>query len=140
MQSLVNTIRATGATTRPILIGGLNYDQVFDQWLTFKPSDTSNSIVANFHIFSDYGCNQACWTGSLGPLLTAGQLIFSEIGDTTCTTPATFMDTYMTWADGQSIGYLGWTWYVKPCTLISDYNGTPIDSGVDLRNHLLAIQ
>lgn len=146
VQSLVNTVRATGATTQPIILDGLNYAQVFDQWLTFKPTDSSNSIVAGFHIYSNYGCNQACWTGrlALGNLLTAGQLIFTgEVGDTTCTTPAAFLDNYMSWADSKNIGYTVWSWYVRPCngpTIVSDYNGTPLDSGVDLRNHLLAIQ
>ena len=49
----------------------------------------------------------------------------------------------MDWADRNNIGYLGWTWNTWDCSsgpsLISDYDGTPTNFGVGLRDHLKAV-
>ena len=55
------------------------------------------------------------------------------------------VDQYMNWADVKGISYLGWTWNTGggwTCTsgpsLITNYNGTPTNYGVGLRDHLAA--
>jgi hypothetical protein len=48
MQSLVNTVRATGATNL-LMIGGISGADDLSQWLTYKPTDPLNQIAASWH-------------------------------------------------------------------------------------------
>ena len=51
MQTLVNTVRATGATN-VIMLGGLAYSNDISQWLANKPTDSQNNLVASVHIYN----------------------------------------------------------------------------------------
>ncbi len=145
MQTLVNTVRAAGATTQPILLDGINFAQDLSQFLANKPTDPSNAIVAGLHEYDTFGCDTTCMSGKVNPILTAGvPVIIGELGEHDCLHG--FIDTIMPWADGFSppLSYLGWAWFVGSCTgipsLISDYNGTPTGFGIGLKNHLAAIR
>ena len=46
MQTLVNTVRATGATN-VLMLGGLAYSNDLSQWLANKPTDPQNNLVAS---------------------------------------------------------------------------------------------
>ena len=71
-QSLVNTVRATGATN-VIMIGGLAYSNNLSQWLTYKPTDSRNNLVAFAHIYNFNTCaNTSCWDSQLAPVAAAG--------------------------------------------------------------------
>jgi Cellulase (glycosyl hydrolase family 5) len=45
MQELVTAVRSAGATTQPIMLGGLNYSNEVTGWLQYLPNDPSNSLV-----------------------------------------------------------------------------------------------
>ena len=49
MQTLINTVRATGATNI-IMLGGLAYSNDLSGWLANKPTDSQNNLVASTHI------------------------------------------------------------------------------------------
>jgi endoglucanase len=128
-QSVVNTIRATGATN-PIIIAGLDYSNQLDHWLEYVPSDpiaTQSSphgqIVAGIHIYFDgLDCEDAsCWSSVFGGIQTAGYpIVIDETGelDGVKNTPAKCdtgcgsgrEETLTSWADTQSpeVGY--WFW------------------------------
>jgi hypothetical protein len=143
MQSLVNTVRATGAT-QPILLGGLQWANDLSQWLQQKPNDPANSLLASFHLYDNAGCVAfACWNDTLLPVAHRVPVLTTELGERDCA--HTFIDPYMAWADPNRIGYLGFTWeaWANGCaggpTLITAYDGTPTNFGIGLRDHLTAI-
>jgi hypothetical protein len=63
----------------------------------------------------------------------------SELSENDCA--HSFIDPYMAWADGNGVGYLGFTWeaWSWACTLISAYDGTPTNFGVGVRDHLAIV-
>jgi endoglucanase len=140
-QSLVNAVRATGATN-VIMVGGLTWSNNIAQWLTYKPSDPLNNLMAFAHVYNFNGCiSTSCWNSEWAPVAASVPLTISEIGENTCA--HSFIDQVMSWADSHGVGYLGWTWNPWPCTsgpaLITDYNGTPTAFGQGFRDHLISV-
>jgi hypothetical protein len=142
MQTLVTSVRATGAT-QPILLGGLAYASDERSWLSNKPTDPAKSLVVSFHTYNNTYCDTpACWASQLTPLARAVPVVTGEVGEYDCKTPYT--NSFMAFADRASISYLGWAWdAVHPggwtCSapsLIDDYNGSPSPEGVALHDHL----
>ncbi|MFG2039515.1 cellulose binding domain-containing protein [Dactylosporangium sp. NPDC048998] len=140
-QSLVNAVRATGATN-VIMIGGLAYANDLTQWLQYKPTDSQNNIAAFAHIYNFNTCsNTSCYDSQLAPVAQQVPLSLTEIGENDCAHG--FVDTLMNWADGRGVGYLGWTWNTWNCStgpsLISDYNGTPTAFGQGVKDRLATV-
>ena len=152
MQTLVNTIRATGAT-QPILLGGLSYANDLSEWLAHEPADPlpSPQLAASFHNYQREDCEtQACWDRTIAPVAAQVPVVTGEFDQYVCT-PSAFDDTYMGWADQRGIGYLAWGWWVltaqeikdagcKAFYLIKNPSGTPADpNGTALHDHLAAL-
>ncbi|BFU43872.1 cellulose binding domain-containing protein [Krasilnikovia sp. MM14-A1004] len=140
-QSLVDTVRATGATN-VILLGGLAYANDLSQWLTYRPSDPTGNLAAFAHVYNFNACaTTACWTSQYGPVAARVPLTLSEIGENDCAHG--FVDGLMDWADARGVGYLGWTWNTWNCAtgpaLISDYTGTPTAFGQGLKDRLARV-
>jgi len=147
-QSVVNTVRATGATN-PIIIAGLDWSDDLTQWLRYVPSDTAKQLIAGFHTYApplDKNCTTtSCWDNVLAPIQAAGYpLLINEFGETDCAHD--YIDKVMDWADAQApqVGYWGWDWTTLSCkkepALLRDSFGTPSNYGVGLRQRLLAVQ
>ena len=113
-QSLINTVRAAGATTQPIMLGGLDYSNDLSEWLANEPSDSSKSLVASFHNYGDNSCNNtSCWASTVETTNSSVPVVTGEFGEgvngaVNCA--HTFVDSWMSWADGFQISYLAW-WY-----------------------------
>ncbi|GII21417.1 cellulose binding domain-containing protein [Planosporangium mesophilum] len=140
-QSLVTTVRATGATN-VIMIGGLAYSNDLTQWLQYKPADPLNNLSAFAHIYNFNSCaNTSCFDSQLAPVAAQVPLSLTEIGENDCAHG--FIDTLMNWADSHGVGYLGWTWNTWNCSsgpsLISDYNGTATAFGQGLKDRLATV-
>ena len=139
MQTLVDAIRATGATNA-IALGGLQWSNLLSQWLAYKPNDPQNKIVAAWHMYSFQPCDTpACFGDTVGAVAAQVPLIATEIGTDTC--DATFMNALMSWLDAHQTGYLAWRWDARPddCTriaLITDYTGSPSTYGQVYKTHL----
>ena len=142
MQSLVNAVRATGAT-QPILLGGLDYASDERSWLAYEPRDPRKSLVVSFHTYNSTYCDTlACWTSEVAPLTKVVPVVTGEVGEYDCATPYTAA--YLAFADRFSISYLGWAWdAISPggwsCagpSLIESYDGTPSPEGAALHDHL----
>lgn len=141
MQTLVNTVRATGATNI-LLLGGVAYANDLTGWLANEPTDPNNNLAASVHIYNFNACaSTSCWASQIAPVAAKVPVIVGEIGESDCS--HTFIDSLMNWLDTQNLGYLAWTWTVVSgyCgnILITDYTGTPTAFGVGLKNHLLAL-
>ena len=169
MQTLLNAIRATGAT-QPIMAGGLDYaDDLGDTadangagegWMQHAPDDPLNQEAASFHNYQGKSCdNQACWDGTIKAVADHVPVVTGEFAEdnylaTGCNaTPGanTFDDRYMNWADTNGVSYLAWVWLVDDppqpgddaCDrfgLLSSYNGTPLaPNGTAVHDHLTAL-
>ena len=139
MQSLVNTVRGTGATN-PILIGGIGYAGDVSQWLAFKPTGTG--IAASFHTYDFVGnCSGLSCASTLLGIAAVVPMVTGELGETDC--GHSYIDSYMPWADTNGISYLGWAWNTYGCTfpgLINAYDGTPSATfGQGFHDHLAAL-
>jgi hypothetical protein len=142
MQTLVNTVRATGATN-VIMTGGLTWTNDLTQWLTFKPTDPTGNLMASWHSYNFNGCvTTACWTSQIGAVAAQVPVQAGEIGQNTCAHD--YIDQVMAWADANGVGYSAWTWNpwgVCPGSgnvLINDWNGTPTSTyGEGYKAHLL---
>jgi aryl-phospho-beta-D-glucosidase BglC (GH1 family) len=142
MQNLVNTVRATGANN-VIMLGGLAYSNDLTEWLTYKPTDPDNNLVASWHSYNSEGCaSQSCWTSQISAVLAKVPVIAGEIGELNCAD--SYVDPLMTWLDSEHSSYLAWAWNADfNCSsgpgLISDYTGTPTAYGAGVEAHLQSL-
>jgi len=141
MQSLVTTVRNTGATN-VLMLGGLAYSNDLSQWLAYKPSDPLGNLAASWHVYNFNACNNTgCYDGQVAPVAQQVPLVAGEIGENDC--GHGFIDALMAWLDAHSGSYLGWAWDTFDCggfpALISNYDGTPTAFGIGFRDHLAAL-
>jgi len=142
MQSLVNAVRATGATN-VLLVAGLTWTNDLTQWLAYKPTDSAGNIVASWHSYNFNACiTTSCWDSQIGSVAKSVPVTAGEIGQNSCAHD--YIDQVMAWADANGVGYLAWTWNPWGCSggnvLITAYDGTPTDSyGSGYKAHLLTV-
>ncbi|HET9653986.1 MAG TPA: cellulase family glycosylhydrolase [Kineosporiaceae bacterium] len=142
MQSLVDAIRATGATN-VIMLGGLEWSNNLREWLTYMPKDPQKNLAAVAHVYNFNGCvDTTCWDTYYGKVAAEVPLVLTEIGQNSCAHD--FIDKVMAWADTKNIGYLAWTWDPWGCSsgsvLITDWTGTPTQTfGQGFKDHLTKI-
>ncbi|HEY7414813.1 MAG TPA: cellulose binding domain-containing protein [Ktedonobacteraceae bacterium] len=143
MQTLINTVRATGATNI-LMLGGLAYSNDLTGWLANEPTDPDNNLAASVHIYNFNSCaSTSCWSSQIAPVAAKVPVVAGEIGENDCAHG--FIDTLMSWLDSENIGYLAWTWTVvsggcaSTPSLINDYTGTPSGFGVGLQTHLISL-
>jgi endoglucanase len=147
MQSLVEAVRRTGAG-QALMLGGLDYSSNETGWLTHEPTDPDHQLIASFHTYNNTNCNtETCWNETIAPLAKEVPVVTGEFGDFGCVD--TYINEYMPWADAHGISYLAWTWNSTEApsywscsegpALITNYNGTPTEYGVGLRNHLATL-
>jgi endoglucanase len=142
MQTLVDTVRATGARN-VVLLGGLAFSNDETQWLQFEPTDPAGNLVASWHSYNFNACiTTACWSSQIAPVAARVPLVAGEIGENDCAHG--YIDGLMPFLDQQGAGYLGWTWNsdfdcARGPGLITAYDGTPTAFGIGLRDHLRAL-
>jgi hypothetical protein len=143
MQTLVNTVRATGARN-VILAGGLAYANDLTGWLAHEPADPVHNLAASWHSYNFNACsNLPCWTSEVAPVMAQVPVVAGEIGENTCTSG--YITPLMNWLDSQSSGYLAWAWNADfPCasgpSLITSYDGTPTPYGAGYQAHLRSLR
>ncbi len=150
MQTLVNTVRATGATNI-IMLGGLSFSNDLTGWLANKPTDPMNNLVAAQHIYPTNPCGNnstfpfpSCLDSQVAPVKAQVPVLAGEIGEYDCA--SSFINTVMAWYDAHGIGYMAWTWNGYNCgstpaliTTQDGTSGTPTAYGQGYMAHLLAL-
>jgi len=142
MQSLVDAVRATGAT-QVLIVNGINWSNKLDQWLAHRPSDPLNNIAAGFHVYNDVPCNNAtCWESTVGAVAAQVPVITGEFGQKD--NGSGFVSSFMNWADGKgkSVSYIAWSWYVGAATvpsLLTTWSGNPTTFGVGVQTHFAQV-
>ena len=140
MQTMVNTIRATGATN-VIALGGVSYSNALSRWLAYKPNDPLNNLAAVWHVYNMNVCNTTtCYNNTVAPVAAAVPLIATEVG---CTPfDGAWMTMTMNWLDAHGASYVAWAWdtWGADNSLITNYNGTAQSPyGVLVKNHFAAL-
>ena len=142
MQTLVNAVRATGATNL-VLLGGVEYSNALTQWVAYKPKDPLDNLAAAWHVYQNNACSSAaCYDQIAAPLALAYPIVATEVGDSSC--DGAFMTTVTQWLESHGQGYSAWTWsaWGSACanySLILDYTGTPNGAyGLAYRTQLLS--
>jgi len=140
-QALVNVIRAQGANNI-IMVPGVQFSNSLTQWLAFKPTDPQSNLAASWHSYLGQICgNQTCWDTNIAPVLAQVPVISGEIGENDC--QHGYIDALMAWLDERGGSYLGWAWNTYDCggfpALISNFDGTPTNFGIGLRDHLVQL-
>ena len=141
MQTLVDTVRATGAKN-PIMVGGLEWANDMTGWLAHEPSDPLSSIVAAWHVYPGESCSSdTCRTSEMDPIAAKVPIVIGEVGDSVCN-GTTLVTSVVPWADAKGVSYLGWTWNTwGDCdnVLIADYTGTPTNNYGKTLHDLMAL-
>lgn len=150
MQTLVDTVRATGAKN-VIMIAGIQSAQTITQYQGnqnttpkgYMPVDPLKNLAVAMHQYNRAACSDmACWESTIAPVAKIYPIITGEFGDTDCT--ADYTKILLPWLDNYGISYVGWTWDTWPQSceaLIKDYNGTPsIPFGQAFLDHLQSLQ
>ena len=138
MQSLVNSVRATGATN-VIMLGGLAYSNDLTGWLAHEPTDSAHNLVAAWHSYNFNSCSSSsCWDSQIAPVLASVPVVAGEIGENDC--GSSYVSTLMSWLDSHGASFLAWTWNTWDCSsgpaLISAYDGTATAYGAGVKAHL----
>jgi endoglucanase len=140
MQTLLNAVRATGATN-VVALGGVGFANHLSRWLAYKPSDPLNNLVAAWHVYNFNACNSlSCWKAKAAPLMAAVPVLVTETGMDTC--DGAWWNSLLDWLDARQTGYLAWTWnrWSIECNsraLVTDYySATPTAYGTIYRTHL----
>jgi hypothetical protein len=147
MQSLVDTVRATGATN-VLMVAGLSDASNLAEWMSYKPDDPLNRIALSWHAYSGIQPRNAAVATAA---MAAGiPVIIGETGDKSSngTASAPIIKEVTAWADQHNASVLAWTWDTwkdssgNPMTenlLIKDAAGTPTDGeGVAFKAWLAA--
>lgn len=134
MQTLVDTVRATGAQNI-IMVAGIQSAQTITQYTGnqnsdlkgYMPTDPLNNLAVAMHQYNRAACSDiSCWESTVAPVAKVYPIITGEFGDTDCT--AEYTEMLLPWLDTYNISYIGWTWNTWPesCeALIKDFKGTP---------------
>jgi len=147
MQTMLNAVRATGATNI-VALGGVGYSNYLSRWLQYKPSDPLNNLMAAWHAYNFNACNNvACWNGAPASVIAQVPVSVTETGANTC--DSTWWNSLLDWLDARQTGYQAWAWntwggadctysngYVSLGALITDYAGTATPYGQIYKNHI----
>jgi hypothetical protein len=142
MQTLVNSVRATGASN-VILAGGLDWSNDLSQWNAYRPSDPLNNLGAAWHVYDFNGCmTVSCYNSQGAPVVASVPLVVTETNSTNC--DATWWNALFNWLDSHGASYTAWTWntWGSSCSdfsLISTYAGATNWSGNVYKQHLAGL-
>lgn len=146
MQSLINAVRATGATN-VILVGGNAYSNDWTGWPTYAPQDPQGQMGAAWHTYHDNLYVDVTTPGSttismIQTVAASVPVAVTEVGDVDGPGAVpVFAPTIIDFGDQNGFSYFGWTWNVwgqSSNDLILDESGTPtIGWGTYYQTHLI---
>jgi endoglucanase len=129
MQTLVNTVRATGAKNI-VIAGGLSFSSV----LAGEPTLTGGNVAYSVHPYENTsdpdGSTDGSWANNFGNRAAVVPVIATEFGDKSCGAP-TYDNAILSYFKAHDMGFTAWAWYVGGCSfpsLITNAAGTCVDS------------
>ncbi|MEO6795585.1 MAG: cellulase family glycosylhydrolase [Candidatus Dormibacter sp.] len=138
-QSLLDTVRATGATN-PVLVAGNRWAGDLRGW-PHGLRDSAHQLAASWHVYSPGTRLDALRDLVVRPIAGTYPVVVAEVGEKDCA--SRWLTGFLRWADDAGISYLAWTWDTWPdCgnpVLITSYQGAPTAYGAGYRDHLAAL-
>src|SRR2546425_1665498 len=142
MQTLLNAVRATGATN-VVTLSANGWGGDIPQWLNYRPRDPAGQIAAGWHVYfpETFYSDPARWASSVLPVAAQVPIATTELGEHDCADG--WMNQFLPWADQHGLSYTAWTWNAWPdCStpvLITRYDGPATGYGAGYRDHLRAL-
>src|SRR5207245_1180491 len=142
MQTLLNAVRATGATN-VVTLSANGWGGDIPQWLNYRPQDPAGQIAAGWHVYfpETFYSDPARWASSVLPVAAQVPIATTELGEHDCADG--WMNQFLPWADQHGLSYTAWTWDAWPdCgnpVLITKYDGSATGYGAGYRDHLRAL-
>ena len=142
MQTLLNAVRATGATN-VVTLSANGWGGDIPQWLNYRPRDPAGQIAAGWHVYfpETFYSDPARWASAVLPVAAQVPIATTELGEHDCADG--WMNQFLPWADQHGLSYTAWTWDAWPdCgnpVLITKYDGTATGYGAGYRDHLRAL-
>jgi endoglucanase len=129
MQQAVTVMRGAGYSG-PIAIPCLTYANDCTSWLSHRPTDPLNQLVAEAHIYGKNTCaDPTCFNATLLPVAQVVPMIWGEAGETYDASDcgSSVVSVNFPWAMAHTSGIEAWTWdtWGTCLALIADYQGTP---------------
>jgi len=129
MQQAVTVMRGAGYNG-PISIPCLTYANDCTQWLSHRPSDPRNALVAEAHIYGKNSCATiTCFNSQLLPVAQTVPMVWGEAGETYDGSDcgSSIVAVNFPWAFANTAGIEAWTWTAwGNCeALIANFTGTP---------------
>jgi endoglucanase len=133
MQSMLNAVRATGATN-VVMAAGVSWAQDTSQWVAYAPTDPLGQLACSWHAYPSASApsqpgypNNFQWAAAI---LAAGYpIIIGETGDQSSSgATAVWFPTLLPWADTNKVSVLAWSWNAWGAAnddLITDAAGDP---------------
>jgi hypothetical protein len=116
MQSLVNTVRATGAENI-VIAGGLSYSSN----LNGVPSLTGGNVAYAIHIYrqsAGASWSTGGWDSQFGNTSATKPVISTEFGDQGCD-GSQFDPQLLSYFRSHDVGYTAWAWFAGSCNFTS---------------------
>lgn len=138
MQTLVNTVRNTGANNL-ILVAGMDFGFDLSQIPNYPLSGTN--LVYDTHPYPYNEKLPPSWNKAFGTLSATYPVISAESGEYDCGT--NYMSQLLAYFDAHNISWIGWAWVAfgsNPCgypQVITSYNGSPATGMGQLIYHQL---
>jgi len=134
---LISDVRDTGATN-VVMVAGSAFAANPTGFAKVMPYDPLGQLAISVHVYNFNAAKKpAAWAKwvHLG-LLAKVPFVTGELGEKDCT--ATFIDSYMGWADANDVSYLAWAYNPGPCDgpFLLDPNGNPTTYGAGYKAHL----
>jgi endoglucanase len=129
MQTLVNTVRATGATN-VVLAGGLSYSSILANAPTLTGGNVAYAVHPYINTSDPDGATDGSWANNFGNQAAKAPVIATEFGDMTCGN-STYDPAILKYFHANNMGYTAWAWYVGGCSfpsLITNAAGTCVST------------
>jgi len=113
-QTLINAVRATGATN-VILCGGNRYSDDLTWWGQQAPTDAIGQLAAAIHLYAGgYPYNLATGSGPVDSMLAANvanyPVVVTEFGDEVGSSNASYTQKMTAWLDEHGYSVTAWAW------------------------------
>jgi endoglucanase len=112
MQTMVNAIRATGATN-VLMVAGMHWASDLSEFNKYAPTDPAHNIIADWHAYSDNQCNTpAKWNSTVAPVAAKYPVIAGEFGGPASnrggSTIPVYVQRLLPWLDAHHMSYTAW--------------------------------
>lgn len=135
MQELYDAVRETGAENL-VLVGGLDYAYMLASVPDYRVEGYNIAYVSHPYDFPNKQSDT--WDYAFGDLSRTDPIVLTEFGQFSC--GGDYSQALIEYAEARGISWTAWAWWAGDCdfpSLITDWDGTPSEAGVVVRDALM---